>query len=212
MLPTRPSAAHIERFLAGQRALPLTYAQRGLTSDDALLAGPPAGFVLDHNRQRLGDGDAAFLAAAAALRGWEMFPRPWTAVEPHPAPLEPERTVAVLVRTAGLWWLNSARILHVVDEPRRFGFAYGTLPGHAECGEERFLVEQLEDGAVWYDLRAFSRPRHWAARLGQPVTRALQRRFARQSKAAMAAAVARGTRATGRTAVTAPAPGDTFSR
>ena len=193
--PCRPSAASIEYFLAGQRDLPLTYAPRDLTNDDRLLDGAPAGFVLDHNRQWLGDGETAFLAAAAALRRWEMFPRPWTSVEPHPAPIEPERTVAVLVRTAGLWWTGSARILYIVDEPRRFGFAYGTLPGHAECGEERFLVEQLEDNTVWYDLRAFSRPRHWAARLGQPVTRALQRRFARESKAAMAASVSRATTA-----------------
>jgi uncharacterized protein (UPF0548 family) len=188
--PARPTPAQVEHFLEEQRALPLTYAQRGLTRDEGLLAAAPRGFVLDHNRQRLGEGPAAFAAARAALRGWRMFPAPWTAVEPHPAPLEAERAVAVLVRTAGLWWMGAARIVYVLDEPRRFGFAYGTLPGHPECGEERFLVEALDDGSVWYDLRAFSRPRHWVARLGHPVTRALQRRFARESKAAMAAAVA----------------------
>ena len=187
---TRPSAERIARLIEAERELPLTYSQRGLTNEDALLSGAPAGFALDHNQQYLGQGSAAFAAAAAALRDWTMFPKPWTAVEPYPAPIEPEGVVAVLVRTAGLWWLNTARIVYVVDEPRRFGFAYGTLPAHAECGEERFLVEQRDDGGVWYDLRAFSRPRYWAARLGQPVTRALQRHFARQSKAAMAAAVA----------------------
>ncbi len=194
---TRPSAERITEYLDEQRALPLTYAHRGLTNEESLLAGPPAGFVLDHNQQRLGSGEAAFEAARAALRRWVMFPAPWTAVLPHPAPLEAERTVAVVIRAFGVWWLNSARILYVVDEPARFGFAYGTLPGHAECGEERFLVERRDDGSVWYDLRAFSRPRYWAARLGQPVTRALQRRFARESKAAMAAAVAEAATAAG---------------
>ncbi len=32
------------------------------------------------------------------------------------------------------------RVVYVVDEPDRRGFAYGTLPGHAESGEELFLV------------------------------------------------------------------------
>jgi uncharacterized protein (UPF0548 family) len=32
------------------------------------------------------------------------------------------------------------RVVYVVDEPGRRGFAYGTLRGHAESGEELFLV------------------------------------------------------------------------
>lgn len=202
----RPSAESIARFLEEERGKALTYEHEGKTRDEALIAeGAPAGFTLDHNRQRRDEGptigaaseatsEAVFTAAAAALRAWAMFPRTWTAIEPAPAPVVESGVVAVLVHAMGAWWLNSARVLYVIDEPRRFGFAYGTLPGHAECGEERFLVEQRENGGVWYDLRAFSRPRYWAARLGYPVTRALQRRFARDSKAAMVAAVAAGLR------------------
>ena len=51
-------------------------------------------------------------------------------------------------------------------------------------------MEWLPDDSVWYDLRAFSRPRYWPARLGYPMTRRLQRRFVRDSKTAMRAAVA----------------------
>lgn len=76
--------------------------------------------------------------------------------------------------------------------PRRFGFAYGTLPGHVESGEERFVVEWREDDdSVWYDILAFSRPRHLAARAGYPLARGLQARFRRDSAAAMVRAVAR---------------------
>ena len=78
--------------------------------------------------------------------------------------------------------------VYVVDESqpvRRVAFANGTLPGHAECGEEVFSVEMDESGNVWYDLRAYSRPRHWLARLGYPLTRKMQRRFAVRSAAAM---------------------------
>ena len=94
----------------------------------------------------------------------------------------------------GLWWVNAARIAYVVDEPvestedavAKFGFAYGTLPGHVETGEELFLVEwdQATD-AVTYNILAFSRPRHPLVRLGRPLVRRLQQRFREDSAAAM---------------------------
>ena len=69
---------------------------------------------------------------------------------------------------------------------KRFGFGYGTLPGHAERGEERFSVEWYrEDGCVYYDVFAFSCPKHPLAWFGYPFARALQRRFARDSKRVM---------------------------
>jgi hypothetical protein len=99
----------------------------------------------------------------------------------------------VIARLLGLWWLNACRIVYVVDEAgpvQRFGFAYGTLPEHAESGEERFTVEWHEtDAAVWYDILAFSRPQQLLARLGYPLARRLQKRFARGSAAAMRRAV-----------------------
>ncbi len=68
---------------------------------------------------------------------------------------------------------------------QKYGFAYGTLEGHAEFGEERFTVEyNPADQSVWYDLYAFSRP-GLAAGIGYPFSRALQKRFAKDSMAAM---------------------------
>jgi uncharacterized protein (UPF0548 family) len=97
--------------------------------------------------------------------------------------------VAVVARMVGLWWLKAARVVYVVDEPgpiRRFGFAYGTLPDHAETGEERFLVEwDQASGQVWCDILAFSRPRLLLTRLGYPYVRRVQKRFAKESAAAM---------------------------
>jgi uncharacterized protein (UPF0548 family) len=180
----RASPTRVRAFLNRQRTLAVTYDFVGATKDGET----PAGFTGDHNRQLLGRGAATFERAKVAVGAWTMFPRPWTAIEPEAAPIEKNGVVAVHVRVLGLWWLNASRIVYVVDEPRRFGFAYGTLPGHAERGEERFLVEWLEDDTVWYDLRAFSKPRHVLARLAHPITRAYQRRFGRASKAAMARA------------------------
>lgn len=180
----RASPRRVLQFLEDQRGRALTYEAVGATDRQET----PAGFVLDHNRQLLGRGEMTFSAAKAAVRAWRMFPGPWTAIEPADAPIVEGTAVAVHVRVLGLWWLNAARIVYVIDEPRRFGFAYGTLPRHAERGEERFLVEWLADDTVWYDLRAFSRPRNLLARLAYPIARAYQRRFGRESKAAMARA------------------------
>lgn len=183
-----PSPIRVKEFLAGQRTLDFSYPETGQSE-----GGSPAGYDLDHNRVRLGEGEGDYAAACEALRGWRMFPGPWTRIEPARAPLENGTVVAMLARIYGLWWLNACRIVYLVNEPgppRRFGFAYGTLPGHVECGEERFVVELHADGGVWYDLRAFSRPRYWLVRLAKPLARGLQRRFVAESQAAMQRAVA----------------------
>ena len=107
--------------------------------------------------------------------------------------------MAVLARFVGFWWANACRIIYVVDETEpncKFGFAYGTLPDHAESGEERFLVEwDRKSGEVYYDILAFSRPHHILARLGYPWVRRVQKRFRRDSAAAMLKAAARWDRA-----------------
>ncbi len=101
--------------------------------------------------------------------------------------------MAVIARNLGLWLLNACRIVYVVDEEepiQRYGFAYGTLPDHAETGEERFVVERdRASGEVWYDILAFSRPRMLLAWLGYPYVRQVQKRFAKASAAAMLKAV-----------------------
>ena len=151
------------------------------------------GFVHDHNRISLGQGDAVFEAASEALRNWEMFKTGWTEIAPGTPLIEVGRTVALVTRVFGLWWLNACRIVEVVNEDtpaRRFGFVYRTLPPHVACGEERFLVEQDDEGGVWYEIRAISRPRHPLARLGYPVTRRMQRRFVRDSQQVMRETVA----------------------
>jgi uncharacterized protein (UPF0548 family) len=142
---------------------------------------------------KLGEGEKVFACAKAALGRWEQFHLGWLEARPQETPIREGQVVAVLARSLGLWWLNACRIVAVVDEDgpgKRFGFAYGTLPDHAESGEERFLVEwDRAGGGVWYDILAFSRPRHVLARLGYPWVRRVQKRFGRESAAAMVKAV-----------------------
>lgn len=183
-----PSQQVVRDFLARQERESFSYPEVGLSRSST-----PGGYDVDHNRVRLGEGRAVFEAACAALARWEMFPSPWTRIAPAGAPIAAGIVVAMVARVFGLWWLNACRIVYVLDESapvRRFGFAYGTLPHHVERGEERFSVEWHADDSVWYDLRAFSRPRFWGARLGYPLARRLQRRFVRDSQAAMVRAAA----------------------
>lgn len=186
---SEPSGETVAQFLEEEAKGKFSYTEVGASRD-----GAPAGYAIDHNRVRLGEGEKVFAAACAELRAWRMFPAPWTMILPARAPIKEGTLVAMQAHALGLWWLNACRIVYVIDEAgpvRRFGFAYGTLAAHVEQGEERFSVELREDGSVWYDLRAFSRPRFWPVRLAKPLARGLQKRFARESLAAMKKAVAK---------------------
>lgn len=148
---------------------------------------------MDRNRVRLGEGEGTFRRARAALRAWRMFEVGWVRLFPAGAPVETGAVVAVVAEHYGLWSVNPARVVYVFEEEeggvRRSGFACGTLPRHAQRGEERLCVELHSDGSVFYDLYAFSRPNRLPVWPGYPLVRRLQRRFARDSLAAMARAV-----------------------
>jgi uncharacterized protein (UPF0548 family) len=192
----RPAMEEVARFLAEQpRGMDpgdFSYAEVGRSRDETVA---PAGYNVDHNRQVLGRGEGDFAAACAALRAWRMFPQPWTFITPADRLIRAGEVVAMQAHALGLWWLNACRIVYLIDErgpapiARCYGFAYGTLSAHVEQGEERFSVELHEDGSVWYDLYAFSRPRCWPVRLFKPLARRLQAKFVGESKAAMQTAV-----------------------
>ncbi len=188
----KPSKDVVQAFLAKQARFDFTYPAVGAT-----LTTPPAGYVVDHTRIRLGEGESVFAAARTALDGWQQFRLGWVEATPEDTPIVKGQVVAILAHCIGLWWLNACRIVAVLEEDRpvkRFGFAYGTLPDHAGTGEERFLIEwDRENGSVWYDILAFSRPQHFLVRLGYPLVRLTQKRFGRESAAAMRCAVGEAT-------------------
>ena len=182
-LVSKPRRDAIDQFIAAQRIQNFSYPEVGRSREAA-----PTGYNLDHNRIKLGEGTESFQRAKQAIRQWKMFDFPWLQLCWPDSPTEVGTTVAVLVSHLGFWSLNASRIVYVVDEPgpiEKYGFAYGTLPGHAEVGEERFTVEfDSADQSVWYDIYAFSRPTA-LVRLAYPFARSLQERFAADSKAAV---------------------------
>lgn len=179
-----PSPEDVADLISSQQNLPFTYLEVGATN-----ATPPAGYNVDHNRIQLGHGVEVYNRAVRALQQWRQFDLGWVTIVPRGVPLEVGATVAVKAHAFGSWSLNASRIVYLVDDRdavRRFGFAYGTLPDHVERGEERFMIEwHPADDSVWYDIFAFSQPRHAFVKLSFPLARALQKRFARDSLALM---------------------------
>jgi uncharacterized protein (UPF0548 family) len=180
---SKPNRNSIAAFIRNQQGQRFSYAEVGHSRGQ-----PPVGYTVDHNRIKLGYGPDTFERAKSAIHQWKMFDFPWVSLCWPEYPIETGVSVAVLVSHLGFWSVNACRIVYVIEEqesPKRLGFAYGTLPEHGEIGEERFSVEfHPDDQSVWYDLLAFSRP-GTLARLAYPFTRSLQKRFARDSKAAM---------------------------
>ena len=181
---SEPSDREIAKYISSQAKLPFSYAEVGATRSD-----PPSGYTVDHNRVQLGSGVEVYERAAKALKEWRQFELGWVTPVPHGVRVEEGAVVAVKARAGGLWSLNACRVVYVIDEARRFGFAYGTLPDHVEQGEERFTIEWQPDDSVWYDILAFSRPRHPLVRAGFLYARRLQQRFARDSMAVMTSIV-----------------------
>src|SRR5260370_36844079 len=189
-LAKRPTSEAVGSFLAGQKSQPFSYPEIG-----AWRLVVPDRYNIDHNRLKAGEGRETVAKGVEALKHWKMFEMDWIEIAPGDAPIMRGSCVAITVRHFGFWSLNASRIVYVIDEhgaPERFGFAYGTLPGHVEQGEERFSVEyHPADKSVWYDVFAFSLPRHILARLGYTITRHLQKRFVRDSLTALERAVNR---------------------
>ncbi len=190
-LLNKPDEAFIRRFLEEREGESFSYPEVGASRTAA-----PSGYNVDHNRVLIGEGRETFSKAIIALKSWKMFEIQWLKLCWTDTPIIVGVTIGVWVNHLSFWSLNANRIVYVMEEKgeiEKYGFAYGTLLAHAECGEERFSVEYHQaDNKVWYDLYAFSKPKHILAKLGYPFSRRLQKRFASESKKAMVNAVNNG--------------------
>jgi uncharacterized protein (UPF0548 family) len=147
----------------------LTYPEHGATRSEL-----PPGY---HHVQRdvsVGTGAVAFDRAAAGLLGWRMQRDAGLAVTASEPTAAPGVLVVVRVGWGRLSIMAPCRVVYRVDEADSQGFAYGTLPGHPERGEEAFIVQLRPDGDVRLVIRAFSRPASALARAGGPLTRKAQ--------------------------------------
>lgn len=169
----RPSTADLGALLERESTGPPSYDDVGAT----LAPGqPPAGFHLLRVERTIGHGQARFDEAKGAIIDWAGHRRAGAVVHPDGQPLQIGNDVAIAIRVWPLWVTASCRIVEVIDEPDRFGFAYGTLAHHPESGEELFLVTRdPTTDVVRLEIAAVSRPTSLPAKLGGPFGRLFQR-------------------------------------
>lgn len=147
-----------------------TYAEVGSTDGEL-----PNGYRHDRYERLLGQGDKVWSEAKTKVMTWAAHANAEVRVVPSLPPVV--SSVVMLTFDVGpAHVLAPCRIVLVADEPARVGFAYGTLAGHPERGEESFMVERREDDTTWFVIIAFSRPADLTTRLAGPVARLIQRR------------------------------------
>ena len=147
--------------------LQLTYQEVGAT------AGPlPDGYHHVRKSAVIGHGRPRFEQAAARVMRWGMLRGAGVRVDASSEVAAVGSEVLV-----GLGPLHApCRVVYVIGEADRRGFAYGTLPGHPESGEELFAVRyDPATDEVNAEVVAFSRHATWWSRLGSPVTSLAQR-------------------------------------
>jgi uncharacterized protein (UPF0548 family) len=148
-------------------ALELTYPEVGATAETL-----PHGYHHVRKSAVIGRGRPRFEDAAAKVMRWGMLRGAGVRVEAGSEVAAVGSEVLV-----GFGPLRApCRVVFVIDEADRRGFAYGTLPGHPESGEELFAVRyDPTTEEVHAEVIAFSRHGTWWSRLGSPVTSLAQR-------------------------------------
>ena len=181
----------------GLRGAPLTYAEVGATRAPEM----PAGYLHGEWTQVVGSGRQVFERVAAAVLDWTPQRSVGLRVRATGSPGE---VGTVVVLTAGLPRLGydiPCRVVWASTTGNERGFAYGTLPGHPESGEECFTVRLTEGGDVVVAIRVFSRLATPAARAVPPVARFVQglatRRYLSSLRRAATAEAIRSTRSPG---------------
>ena len=173
-----PADKRVNTLIASYATFPLSYPHEGMTKT---MEVPPKGYRRDDYQIRLGEGEACFHEARNLIEGWGMFSLPWVKLHHGEKGQRIGQDVVVCFHLLSTWWTSPCRVIYVVNEARRYGFAYGTLPPHVEKGEELFEVVWKADDSVWYHIKAISRPGWWGVWMVYPWSRRLQRRFGRQS-------------------------------
>jgi uncharacterized protein (UPF0548 family) len=127
---------------------------------------------------RIGRGEAAFECAGTAVVEWRMHAGMRVRPLVDRGFAAPGGKMTVYLGPKWASFRAPCEIVWVVDEPRRRGFAYGTLEGHPERGEESFIVDWDEHDVVWLTITAFSRGGKWYTKAAGPLVVLLQHSYA----------------------------------
>jgi uncharacterized protein (UPF0548 family) len=130
----------------------------------------PAGYHSFARTRRL---KVPLAEAADRLMTWRVHERAGLQVEASSQRVHPDDVVLMRLGAGRVSITAPCRVLHVIENPDTVGFAYGTLPGHPESGEELFMLERRLK-CTTFTIRAFSRPGTALARVAGPLARGLQ--------------------------------------
>jgi len=159
------------RVAAELRAAPFSYPEVGATRGDL-----PVGYIPLRREVHIGVGLDYFQQARTALFGWHVHRAAGPKVISSSLQVTDDTVAVVRLGVGPLALRAPLRVVYVVDEPARAGFAYGTLPGHPEQGEESFMITMDEDERVRFDIVAFSKPGTRLAKTSGSLGRAVQER------------------------------------
>ena len=132
---------------------PLTYAPVGAARSGEV----PDGFRGSRRRTVVGSGRADFERAAAAVFDWRAQRGAGLRVRATGPSSEPGTVVVLTVGLPRLGYDIPCRVVWAHTEGDERGFAYGTLPGHPESGEECFLIRLTPAGDVVFEIGVFFR-------------------------------------------------------
>jgi len=162
----RPTASDLEGLVASCAGTSLTYSPIGCSLSGATPTG------LRRHRWTVPLPADGFDRASEAIRAWDVHRGANLSVLAD-GPIEVGTNVAMSAPLPVGFVDVTCRVVAVVEEADRRGFAYGTLPVHPECGEEAFLIVR-DDSGVRFEVEAVSKARHPIARLVPPVANRLQ--------------------------------------
>ena len=150
----------------------LTYREVGATAGDL-----PDGYQHLTRRVLLGHGHQLFTRAGDAVLRWQVQVRAGLRVSVSSPVATPGTTLILGLGIGPVRVKAPGRVVYIVNEPRRRGFAYGTLSGHPESGEEAFVITHHDDDTVSLTITAFSRPATRLAKIAGPLEGIAQRRI-----------------------------------
>lgn len=184
----RPSERTLDQMLQQAEERSLNYKRTSVGPVGATLS-PGAATRVHHESRIVGRSPASFDAAVASLGRWACHAGISARIHRPDTSIEDGRTLLVVLPAGPVSIVVQNRIVATVDEPDRFGFAYGSLDGHHERGEESFLVERLADDRVRCTIAVDAHPATFVARAVGPAITALShvalRRYLRAWEAAI---------------------------
>lgn len=159
----------LRRATAAQAVPGLNYTALGASVSPDVVAYPPFGFAAAEQRHRIGSGSHRYETAVRALMTWGALRSAGFGVAEVQAdgasrtdaprflddgtPWVTPGMTAVITSAEASAWAGPVKVVTVVDEPGRTGFAFGSMPGHPACMEQFVQVEHADDDGVWTTLR-----------------------------------------------------------